>query len=117
MPRLSSLGRKRRPFRVLPVAGCRFGWERQNPTGKRRVKVAEHESMRRYASHARHGLDPVCLFHRQVRDAWSWPRAPGEVLEQNFRITAPDPKTRGLLRSRLAKKSASTSPVLEHWGT
>jgi hypothetical protein len=77
MPLLLRMGKKRRPFRLLPLAGCRFWWERQNPTDKRRVMVAQHEYMRRYASLARHWLDPVCLFHRRVRDAWSWPRTPG----------------------------------------
>src|ERR1051326_6008083 len=65
-----------RLYCVPPLAGCRFWWERPNPTGKRRVKVTS-PGYGRYASHARHWLDPVCLFSRQVRDAWSWPRTPG----------------------------------------
>src|SRR5262245_22176852 len=30
---------------------------------------------------------PLCLFHRQVRDAWSWPGTQGEVREHHFRET------------------------------
>src|SRR5262249_50753522 len=50
-----------------------FALHRHTPTGKRRGTWSEHESLRRYASPGRHCVDPLCLFHRRVRDAWSWP--------------------------------------------
>jgi hypothetical protein len=68
-PLAQASGRKRRPLCVFPLAGCRFWWERQNPTPGACalvVMLAEHEYMRRYASHARHCVDPVSLFNRQV---------------------------------------------------
>jgi hypothetical protein len=53
------------------LRGAVFGGNGQTPPVAR-VMCAQHEYMRRYASHARHCIDSVLLFNRQVRDAWSW---------------------------------------------
>jgi hypothetical protein len=73
--------------------------------------------LRRYASLARHGVDPVSRFNRQVREAWSWVATPREVRERNFRRTSPSPKAGGwsgsdVQRSSLYKPLAQASGYL-----
>jgi hypothetical protein len=115
-PSASAGGGSAARFACSPLRGAVFGGNGQTPPVAR-GGCAEHESMRRYASLGRHWLDPVCLFHRQVRDAWGWPCTPGEVLEQHSRITSPDPKIprdaqRDGGKETSVPEGASTAPTL-----
>lgn len=71
-----SMGRKRRPFRMFPLSGAGFPENRQTPHQGQAPwwEGWPRPVLRRYASLLRHWRDPVFLFHRQVRAAWSWPR-------------------------------------------
>src|SRR5215469_13578699 len=66
-----SRGEEAPPFRVLPLAGSGF-WEEPENLPRLPGSWLPRSVMRRYASLARHCVDPVSLFNRQVQDAWSW---------------------------------------------